>query len=490
MALLGCGKKKQAPAVRQDGGPIAPHAAPLALPALGVDKIARFGFIYAEGAPAYEKAVVAKTKTHDWAAVKADCEAALAKDPQHLDAQWLLAAALAQQGDPAAAVDHAVTAIAGDYFYYAPKLGDDDLKPLIATPHGQAVIALAQRIHDEYVKEIKAGVWLVGRRSAFKWPAAAGVQPASSRGELYVFDRDSKRYLRLTHTDHQVVGFVRAPDNAETAVLGFDKVDHPKADDAPALVARPWLVVLDSDFKPSPRVHLPAARMVSVGYGAGDQLLVGTAAANGRWGLADPVIASVDKSTGKLTKVADPLPVPRIEFTLDEGRLVRKPDGVDAAWTAEPATAPTLKTAGGATIAVPESGQAAQLTVAVSPGGGHVAFATAVDPCAVDAAPSLYIADDKTGALKHVLTAKSRFANRWIDPTTLAYDDGDGAIRLWDTTTGHESQKLDNKAGIALDVLSAGPAPLCKQAPPVIEHAGSDEPLPVEEGSGGPVTKP
>ncbi len=470
--------------------PRAPQTAPLALPALGVDKIARFGFIYAEGAPAYEKAVVAKTKTHDWAAVKAGCEAALAKDPQHLDAHWLLAAALAQTGDAAGAVDHVVTAIAGDYFFYAPKLGDDDLKPLMATPHGQAVTALAQRIHDEYVKEIKAGVWLVARRSAFKWPAATGVQPASSRGELYAFDRDSKRYLRLTHTDHQVVGFVRAPDNAETAVLGFDKVDHPKADDAPALVARPWLVVLDSDFKPSPRANLPSARMVSVGYGAGDQLLVATAAANGRWGLGDAAVASVDKSTGKLTKVAEPPSVPRIEFTLDEGRLVRKPEGVDAAWTGDPTTAPTLKLAAGATITVPESGQTAQLTVAASPGGGHVAFATAVDACAADAAPSLYVADGKTGALKHVLTAKSRFATRWIDAATLAYDDGDGAIRLWDATTAREAQKLDNKPGLALDVLSAGAAPLCKQAPPAIEHAGSDEPLPVEEGSASPGAKP
>jgi hypothetical protein len=132
-------------------------------------------------------------------------------------------------------------------------------------------------------------------------------------------------------------------------------------------------------------------------------------------------------------------------------------------------------------------------TIAVAPGGGFVAFATAVDPCAQDAAPSLYVANGKTGALKHLLTAKSRFATRWLDATTLAYEDGEGAIRLWDATTMREALRLENKAGLALEVLSLASAPLCKQAPPTADAAGSGDepPLPPEEGSGGePVTKP
>jgi hypothetical protein len=56
--------------------------------------------------------------------------------------------------------------------------------------------------------------------------------------------------------------------------------------------------------------------------------------------------------------------------------------------------------------------------------------------------------------------------------------------------------KLDNKPGIALDVLSLAPAPLCKGAPPTVDvgSGSGDEPVPLppEEGSGsdGPVTKP
>ena len=81
------------------------------------------------------------------------------------------------------------------------------------------------------------------------------------------------------------------------------------------------------------------------------------------------------------------------------------------------------------------------------------------------------------------------FATRWIDDHVLAYEDGDGAIRLWDAQTGREAQRLDDKSGFALDVLSFGSAPLCKGARPEAgSGAGSDE-LPPEEGS-GPVTAP
>ena len=112
----------------------------------------------------------------------------------HLGSHRLLAAALAQTGEPAAAVDHLVTALAADSLQYAPTLDDDDLKSFMASPHGQAVAALAARIRDESSKRIAGGLWLVGRRSPFRWPRELGVQPSTSRGELYAFDRDTRRF--------------------------------------------------------------------------------------------------------------------------------------------------------------------------------------------------------------------------------------------------------------------------------------------------------
>ncbi|HSD85919.1 MAG TPA: hypothetical protein VLB44_00335, partial [Kofleriaceae bacterium] len=453
-----------------------------------------FNFIYdSQSATAY-KAAKEALKKRDWAETRKQAELALSRTPEHLEAHRALAIALAQTGENAAAVDHLVAAIAGDYYAYGPSLATEpDLKDFLATQHGQAVTQLAAQIHDEYGKRIKGALWLLGRRAPFRWPDKPGVQPASSRGELYAYDRETKRYFRLTHTDHEVAGFVRSKSGNEVAVIGYDKVDHPKDDSAP-LLARAWLQAFDPvEWKPTtPKINLPSARALAVYYGEGDQLLVATAPATARWTVGDWAAQSVDRTTGKLTKVAGQLGAPRIELTLDEGRVVlpASPDGVQATWSGDPPTAPELAVRG-AKIAVPESGKASHDTIALAPGGAWLAFATAVDPCAKDTAPSLYVANAQTGALKHLLTEKSRFTTTWLDPNTLAYEDGDGAIRLWDATTGREAMRLENKSGLALGALSLAPAPLCKQAPPTAEPAGSGDEMPPEEaGSGGPVTQP
>ncbi len=505
LALTGaCGKKADGPKGKQDAA-AGPTVAPIATPTSGIDQLKRMNYVWgSEGSAAYLKALAAyKAKTRDWSSVRAQCEAALVKDPHHLGAHWLLGVALAQSGDHAAAVDHLVGALAGDYWQFAASLATDaDLKSFLATQHGASVTEVAAKIHDDYAKRASTGLLLVGRRSSFKWPEKSGVQSASSRGELYAYDRETRRYLRLTHTDDQVVGFIRAPSGSEIAVLGFDKIDRPRSadaktgDDVTPLIMRAYVQVLDTkEWTLGSHVNVTGpAREISVGYGAGDQLLVASAPASGRWGIGAAVVSSIDKATGKLTKVTVVTPTPRIVFTLEEGRLVRLPEGVKATWSGDPPTTPAIEVAG-KSIPVPESGAASQTSLAVAPTSGHVAFATAVDPCSKDAAPSLYFVDGKTGALKHLLTSKSRFSTRWIDATTMAYEDGDGSVRLWDATTGREATKLENKPGLALDVLSISAAPLCKQAPPSVDAgsgSGDEPPMPPEEGagSGGPITTP
>jgi len=484
--LCACGGKKADSPSTKDDASAGSSVTPLAMPTSGVDKIARMNFVYGDGWPAYDKAVAANGKK-DLAAARTFAEQSIGKDPYHYDAQRLLAELLAQAGEHAAAVDHLVNALSGDYWAYGPTLAADaGLKEFFATPHGQSVTALAAKIKDDYGKRIASAIWLVGRRSTFKFPKDPGVQPATSRGEVYAYDRESRRYLRLTHTGHRVDAFVRAPGGGELAIVGFDKIDRPKPPStAPATLAAVWLIVLDTtDWKQvGPKVALGAASVIEVGYGAGDALIV----------AVDGAVSTVDKTSGKLTK-GGALPTPRIALSLEEARTIRAPDGIEAAWSGDPPVTTSLKIPGGAAIAIPESGATAQSAVALAPGGARVAFSTHVDPCAKETSPSLYVADTKKGTLKHLLTAASRFATRWLDATTLAYEDGEGAIRLWDATTGREVARLENKVGIALDALSLSPAPACKAAPAAVDAgAGSgsaDEPLPPEEGSGGPVTTP
>src|ERR1043165_7840906 len=185
LTVAGCGHKSDSPGKARDDA-AGPPPAPLAMPVLGVDQIRRFNYSYDAGSAAHEKAVVAYRKK-DWAQVRTQSESAIGKDPMHLAAHRLLAAALAQTGEPAAAVDHLVTALAADYLQYAPTLDDDDLKSFMASPHGQSVAALAARIREEYDRRIAGGLWLVGRRSPYRPPKDLGVQTSTSRGEGYAF---------------------------------------------------------------------------------------------------------------------------------------------------------------------------------------------------------------------------------------------------------------------------------------------------------------
>ncbi|MBA3456947.1 MAG: hypothetical protein H0T42_27910 [Deltaproteobacteria bacterium] len=483
--LASCGGKDDGATKGKDDATVGPQVAPLAVPTSGVDQIKRMNFVYGDGYPAFDKATDAyKKKELDEARKLA--ELSIAKDPMHLDAHYLLARVLGQAGEHAAAVDHLVTALAGDYWRYGPGLAKDtELGEFMSTPHGQSIATLAGKLRDDYAKRIASGLWVIGRRSSFKWPKDPGVQPATSRGELYAFDRDSRRYFRLTHTDHKVAAYVRAASGAEIAILGFDKVNRPKLD-LPSTFAAVWVQVIETkEWQPvGKKVALGAAREVSVGYGANDQLIV----------TVDGVTSAVDQASGKLSKVETPPPVPRAVLTIDDGRLVRAADGIMAAWSGEPATATSLKAGAGATIAIPESGAAAQASIAVAPGGARVVFATAVDPCAKTTAPSLYIADAKTGVTRHVLTARSRFGTRWLDANLVAYEDGEGGVRVWNAVTSREEVKLDNKPGIALDVLSLSSAPSCKQTPVVVDPVGAgsadEPPLPPEEPASGPVTQP
>ena len=175
--------------------------------------------------------------------------------------------------------------------------------------------------------------------------------------------------------------------------------------------------------------------------------------------------------------------------------------GVQAEWTAATATTPALATKlalpGGKVIEIPESGKTGRDSVAVSPGGTQVAFATWTDACAKDAKRSLYVVDVASGQLKHLLTEATRFRSRWIDDTRLIYEDGKGRLRIWSAADKRELARIDDKYGLALAALSSSLAPLCKTAPPVVEpdtggEAGTGEETegPTETEGTGPATTP
>ena len=151
------------------------------------------------------------------------------------------------------------------------------------------------------------------------------------------------------------------------------------------------------------------------------------------------------------------------------------------------------------TISIQQTGLADGSVPRLSPNGARVAFAVWADPCSDNAKPTLYVADAKTGDLKHVLTAGSRFDVRWLGDDQLLYEDGGGGLRLWDAGTGREIGKVPEGkpgGGVALAGLSASPAPICHAEPLAQVETGEEEPMPPEDTGGGddagagPVTQP
>jgi hypothetical protein len=486
LVLHGCGGGKtddKPSTAKHDAGP-PPIAAPIAIPKSGVDRIDRMNFVWGSvGSRDYGKALAAyatKGKPRDWTAIKNHTETALTKDPQHLGAHWLLASALAQLGDHAAAVDHLVFAISSDYYKYGVALDTaEDLKPFVTTKHGAAVRELAAKIRDDYKARVAKAILVIARRSPFRWPDKSSPHESTSRGELYAYDRDTRHYLRLTHTNDQVVGYVRATNKSELAILTYDRMDRVAPNDSP-VITRAAILTLDADFNASPKAVIDEPmREIAIGYAPGDNLLVtGTPVKGG-----DTVYSY---NSGKLVKVGLAPPLPRIVFSLEDGRVVRVPTDVKASWTGDPPHTNTLEI-NGKKIPIAESGAASQSSISLAP-TKYAAFATAVDPCAKDVAPSLYVVDLEKGKQSHVLSAKSHFLTRWVDATTLAYEDGEGQIRLWDATAAKQlPNPLVNKAGISLDVLSLA-GPHCKARAADVgsgsgsgDGSGSEPPLPPEE---------
>lgn len=507
LLAIGCGDDKDA---GKDKTPKV-EIPVLTMPPLGVDAVKKMNYVHGDGAKAYGKAVEAyKKKEKDWAAIKTACEEALAKDPGHLEAHRVLGTALAQTGDHAAAAEHLALALAGDFLRWGPRLPEDEeLTEFLASPHGRGLLDLHLKMKAEVEKKIGTGVWLIGRRSTFKWPGKSGA--ASTRGELYAWDEDSKRYLQLSHTSHQLAAWLPSPSGDEIALVGYDKVELPdakKAKTAPPLI-RAWVETRDpKTFElRTKRATFNKVRAVAVYFGPGGQLLVDTLAPAGRWATAPGATWSIDAATGKTSKSSakqDPesgRAVVNLDETIVSGaaRGLKLTPASDAALITEITIASTSRT-----ISLPESGLGDASVPRANPSGTRVAFATWMDPCgdADDAKPSIYVADAKSGQLKHILTAPSRFNLRWLSDDRLIYEDDAGALRIWDATTGREALKLGDKAGFALAGLSPSSKPICRKEPLAdvetetepeepgtgLDDAPVEDALPTEEP--GPATAP
>jgi len=135
---------------------------------------------------------------------------------------------------------------------------------------------------------------------------------------------------------------------------------------------------------------------------------------------------------------------------------------------------------------LPKGQAARRASIAWAPDRKKVAFATQADACAekpADRAAALYLVDVESGKLKHVSKGQAAFSARFLDPTTLAYADEEGGVRLYDAAAGRENGKLSTRGGVGLIGVGSQAGLLCmRESAPPPEAAVAPQPGDPAEG--------
>lgn len=501
LALAGtvaCGSKKKqqsgdpAP-VPKDGQTNAPVTPPAPSVVVGVAQPKQFNYVYGKGKKAYEqaeKAAVPKKGEPDWAAVAASCEEALAADADHLDAAFLLARARVETGQAAGVAKPLTQALAGDYLAFAPELAEAPWPAFFASEAGAPVKAEVDAIAQSFLDRAKSGLFVVARRTSFRAPKPKGkVQWAATRAELYSYDRETERYLRITHTNHSLAGWLMAPSGDELVYVAYSGLEV-GADGQPTLLGWAKIGIIDMDsLQPrskEARVR-GTPRRISVGYRAGDELVVETADADGRWATTNPKTWVLDRGKGRLKKSDVPLDaadVLRVDY--DRVRLSRA-QSPDVQAEAEATSFRLLPT--NITVVMPAGEVVGADGYFWSPDKVHLVVRTMPNPCEDQRESTLYLIDAATGKLKNILRGVTSFETRWVDNDHFVYQDDDGALRLYDVEERTQVGRLEIKGGIGLIGVAAGRGPVCTDpssaVDPGLDTAGADEEAP-PEGDEGP----
>lgn len=514
-----CGDDKREPSQKPADVPTATAASPtaaepVALPSLGVTRPTDLAYDGGKGARAFGRAEAAARK-QDWTQARAACEEALAADPLHLDAHRLLASALAQQGEYEDALEHLAIALAGDFGRWGAAAAKDPLLERIASsPLGSRLEGMVAVYRDQFVRAARGGLHVVARRAAFKEPARpkkAGAPHRLTRGaEVFAYQLDTRRYVRLTRTSFQVLGFLLSPSGDELAYVtasGLRPGQPPGPDGAgsPPVLAgiQIGVVSLAAPDAPTTPAALKSARTLVLEYLPGDELVATAHDPEGWWELGEAHAFSIDRTSGKATPTATPgrvddggppPPAPRPAHDAGTGptsadptavsserRLVVRYEtvelespgdtqGVAADWNPENGTVEEFVIeASRKRVHLPPGEQARRDSLTWSPDRARLAFATAADPCAeqpLDRQSAFYVVDVESGRLRHLVRGSARLRPRFADPVTVAFEDEQGTIHLYDAAVAREVGRLENRPGQSFVGLGAMPGVPCLRAPP------------------------
>lgn len=439
-----CGKgsgSAPSPPPKHDAGTAATTPAQVELPPqpLGLPELSAYQWRKRAGQPAFKTARKAEGRG-DWTAVVLACREALAADPLHLDAAWLLAAGLGKLGKTAEIVEPLARAVAGDFGKWGQaSLELPALQSFLATPTGEA---WRRRVDSD--------------RSAYL-AALAHVTVAFGDGELYGLEPATSRWYRLTRTAGAVVGALPSPSRREIAY-----VTRQGAKGKRELA----IGVIDLGKGRTTR-PLPLGTLgpISIAYSAKAPIgfVVGT-------GSPKPTWRSVGTSTLEVLppKTGRP-PGQRLEVQGKSARLHALPAGVIADWDEQGLASAMRIGSSNKVVNAPSPGLVDGNTVVWSADRSHLAFIAQLQPdstCTPGAArAAAYTADAATGAVTLLyapMIEATKIDNglsvEWMSERTLLVAGGDGV-----TVVGLDGAR-SSLAG-ATDLVTPHPRPRCTPAP-------------------------
>ena len=405
-------------AARPDAGVELP-ARPLGLPDVG-------GFAWRKrGGQAEFRAAQVAERAGDWAAVAHACDRALAADPGHLDAQWLLAIAYAKQGLLRDVTGPLAIAAAGDFGKWADaSLVHPALAAYLATPAGQAWRRWVERARAPYLAALRRAIVV------------------DAGGELFAYDAAGAppRWYRLTHENGRVIGAFASGRvlayvaRGRAGALGAGVIDLDDGHTTHAVPVGAFGAELAVVREPAGSDGAPGF-WIGQGAAARELALDGSTRATGRKRPGGPWLYVGPRGAARAIRV----PIAGVAGDWDDHQI-----------------ASAIKLAAtGRVITVPSPGVIAGNTIAWSPDRTHLAFVAQIaDQCAPNApAVAAFVADAATGSASELATASKASAVEWIDDRRVAVA-GDAGVAIY-AIEGGAPLALAGSTGLAAPAFRA-----------------------------------
>ena len=454
---------------------------------LGKSSLDGFAWRRGPGRASFDRALAAE-KRGDLPVIEAACREALAADPGHLEAAWMLAVVLARQGKLDQVLAPLEIAGAGDW----AKWGERSLELGVfeafrATPAGKGWVRAADDYRAALAGALADAAVVVGRSAPYRRPRSGNDLRVDHKAELYAVG--GGRWIRLTRTGGGVVGALPAPGRPLIAYAAYRELEKQRVG-GPAIRDLRIGVVDLATGKVGREVVLAGVDTATLGWveQSGEPgLVVRVDPARGAAkAAAKPKTWAIDWRQGGKRATDARLRGDLLRVAAFAAARLRLPvAGITADWD-DAGTASAFRIDKSRKVVAPGTALVDGHSLTWSPDGTRVAFATvAEDPCGDGAARAItvFVADAATGRTRAVGTGTSVPCPAWDAAGRLAIVDGD-AVRVVDPATGKEVTRIAGGGGVATSVLGetracVDPAPPPFAGPPVDEPP-ADEPPEVE----------